>query len=92
VPHAEPSVCRAVHYVGRDTAGTVVCQAATITEVGADRQVGLAVATPHGWTFHPLAAGGVPYFDCAAQPGGALFSGDSPHPPGTWHWPERAPG
>lgn len=75
-----PSVGRVVHYVSYGTPKgeyTSQCRAATVTEVGEDGHVGLAVVNPTGLFFHPLAAGGGCGYD------------DTDHAGGTWHWPER---
>lgn len=88
-----PSVGRDVHYVSRGSADGVypcVCRAAKVTEVGEGGRLGLAIFNPDGLHFQPLYKdGGVAYFDQANPPAGAVYEGDVPGPPGTWHWPER---
>lgn len=88
-----PSVGRDVHYVSRGSADGVypsVCRAAKVTEVGADHRLGLAIINPDGMYFHPLTKDfGVAYFDRNHPPEGVVYEGETPGPPGTWHWPER---
>lgn len=80
----QPSVGRAVHYVSHGTpvrsdgsqAFTSKCRAATITEVGDNEIVGLAVTNPTGFFFHSLADGG-------------SHHQENEKAGGSWHWPER---
>lgn len=83
----KPTIGEVVHYVSFGTPvredGTQAfprkCRAAIVTEVIPEdnRQVGLMVANPTGFFFHPLADGGCYYDDSADAEGG------------TWHWLER---
>lgn len=84
---AAPSVGRIVHYVSYGTPGgeySSVCRAAVVTEVtehpDADGTAGLAVLNPEGMFFNRR----VPHYEDVA-----IGSADH-HPPGSWHWPERA--
>ena len=84
-----PSVGRIVHYVSHGTpirpdgtqAFPSVCRAAVVTQVGdhpdADGTVGLCVLNPTGLFFQEA-------IDHAED-----HVHGHPHPPGTWHWPER---
>jgi hypothetical protein len=76
-----PSPGRVVHYRSYGTPGgeyASECRAAIVTEVtsqaGEPITVGLAVFNPAGVFFKS----GVPHAEYA-----------EPHPPGSWHWPER---
>lgn len=88
MPPPEPSVGRIVHYVSYGTPGgeyPSVCRAAVIT----------AVDTYQDGDLGHLHIGHVSL--CVLNPTGQFFNLHVRHDetgkrPGTWHWPERAPG
>jgi hypothetical protein len=77
------AVGRVVHYVSFGTPKgefSSQCRAATVTEVDALGNVGLAVLIPTGLFFHPI-----------GHEDGPVRHDEDGKAGGTWHWPEGAP-